>query len=734
MNKKVLVATLALISAISLACGDQTLYVASQGDKGGDGSKDAPFLSLKEARDAIRAFRKAQPEAAAEKFIVRIGTGTYQLDSTFTLTAEDSGTAESPVVYRAEQPGESRFEGGIRLKPTDFKKITDSAVLSRLSKEAQSKVLVADLSALHPANFPSFTPSYRGKPAAPWLYVNAEPMPLARWPNLDAGPDGWARFTKAIDSGMADPTSDDPARRKSRPGSFEFDDPRPTRWNLKDGVWLFGYWTHDWSSEVIQIKSYDPAKKIISLGATHSYGISNGTWGGKERRFFALNTLDELDAPEEWYLDRAKKLLYFHPGSNWEESEIVLGTLNAPLVKISGAEHIKFEGLRFEYGHERGIILEKTTGIEIAGCTVANLANTGVTISNGTENTIRSSDLFNLGTSGIIVSGGDRKTLTPGKNLVINNHIHDYGLFQRTYAPGIGVSGVGQIVRNNSIHDAPHNAILYSGNDHLFERNEIYRVVMETGDSGAFYTGRDWTSQGNHLRQNYVHHLGGGNEKHVNTMGVYLDDCDSGDTIEQNIFYKAGRAIMIGGGRDNAVINNLVIDCPIGLHIDSRGMTWKQWNNPEYAGWNLIKKAEKLDYTNPPWSTRYPSLAKIMDDSPREPLHNRIVRNVFIDSGKQVLSFNESVKKLVDKLDIADNLAVNSNGDAPKSTAADIKGFKNLAGTKDDPVELGFVDREKSNFLLKSDARLLEEVSGFETIPFDKIGLFTDEHRTSLPK
>ena len=125
---------------------------------------------------------------------------------------------------------------------------------------------------------------------------------------------------------------------------------------------------------------------------------------------------------------------------------------------------------------------------------------------------------------------------------------------------------------------------------------------------------------GNVLRNNYIHDLGGGDAEHVNTMGIYLDDCDCGDTLVGNVFYRAGRAIMIGGGRDNPVLNNLVVDCPIGLHIDSRGMTWKQWNNPADSSWCLEAKAQQFNYTQPPWSTRYPRLAAIMHEEPREPL------------------------------------------------------------------------------------------------------------------
>src|SRR5512143_3588747 len=121
--------------------------------------------------------------------------------------------------------------------------------------------------------------------------------------------------------------------------------------------------------------------------------------------------------------------------------------------------------------------------------------------------------------------------------------------------------------------------------------------------------------------------------------GMYFDDCDCGDTIVGNVFLRAGRAIMIGGGRDNPVLNNLVGACPIGLHIDSRGMTWKQWNNPADQSWCLEDKAKRFDYTLPPWSTKYPRLAAIMQEEPRQPLGNTIRRNVFVDCTRQVCDF-----------------------------------------------------------------------------------------------
>lgn len=736
MTRRVVMAAGVLAMAVGLprgASAEFKVYVAVDARAGGDGTEQSPYQTLTQTRDAIRQARMAGTLAGGEPVSVLIGPGVYRQEASFELTSQDSGSAEAPVVYRALERGTARIHGGITLPPHAFRPLADQRVLARLDPAVRDKVLVCDVSAAAGSGFADLKTAYQGVPAGPWLYVDGRPMTLARWPNVDGAEAGWASFSKATDTGLPQPNADDPALRQLHPGAFEFDDPRPARWKLDEGVWLLGYWTHDWCEEVLRVAAYDAEKKVIRLAAPHGSGINGGTWGAAKRRFFALNALEELDAPGEWYLDRKQARLYFYPVGPLAGTQVVLATLNQPLVKVQGAKHVKFVELVFEYAHADGVVLAKAEGVELAGCVVANCAGGGISI-DGNGNTVRSCDLFHLGTFGIQLNGGDRKSLTPGANLAVNNHVHHYGIFQRTYAPGIGVQGCGQIVRNNCIHDAPHNAILYGGNEHLFELNEIYRVVMETGDAGAFYTGRDWTTQGNVLRHNFIHDLGGGDATHVNTMGIYLDDCDSGDTLEGNVFFRAGRAIMIGGGRDNPVLNNLVVDCPIGLHIDGRGMRWKQSIDPNDTSWGLEAKAKQLNYLEPPWSTRYPRLAAIMNESPREPLNNPVRSNVFVDCTKQVCEFDGDVRKLLDKLDIANNLAVNTTGvTAGMAKPVEFTGFTNLAGTEAESIDLGFVDRAAGNLALRPRSRLAEELPVFMKIPFDKIGLYQDEYRRQLP-
>jgi hypothetical protein len=123
-----------------------------------------------------------------------------------------------------------------------------------------------------------------------------------------------------------------------------------------------------------------------------------------------------------------------------------------------------------------------------------------------------------------------------------------------------------------------------------------------------------------------------------------------------------------------------------------------------------------------------------MSENPREPLNNPIRRNVFVDCAKQVYDFDGNVKKLLGKLEIADNLAVNTVGATNGvAMAKDIQGFANLSGTKEEPIVLGFADAAAHDFTLRKSARLLKEVPSFERIPFDKIGLYKDDYRRKLP-
>ena len=316
---------------------------------------------------------------------------------------------------------------------------------------------------------------------------------------------------------------------------------------------------------------------------------------------------------------------------------------------------------------------------------------------------------------GIYLVGGDRKQLIPAGHFAENNHIHHFGRWDRMYRPGIFLSGVGLRASHNLIHNAPHSAILFGGNDHVIEFNEIHNVCFESHDCGAIYAGRSWTLRGHVIQHNYLHHLYGKSGGPCN--GIYLDDLFSSAIVRGNIFYQVLRPVFLGGGRDNLVENNVFVDCPKAMHIDARALGWCG----PHADGRIQEALEKgtiggVRYKEPPFSTRYPQLLTLLDDAPKEPRGNVVRRNIFWQ-GK------------------GDNLRRVAKDQPIKETwwddiEAKIRPLVTLENNliNEDPK---FVNEAAANFQLREDSPAWKQ--GFQRIPVEKIGVYPDKSRASWP-
>ncbi|MCC6444225.1 MAG: right-handed parallel beta-helix repeat-containing protein [Armatimonadetes bacterium] len=659
------------------------LYVSPNGNDAWSGRKagpnraqsDGPFATLERARDAVRSLKSSGglPKGGVT---VWLRGGVYPRTASFELTARDSGTSSAPVTYRPYRKEEARLVGGKEISA--FEPVTDPAVLARLDPVGREKIVQADLRAAGIEDFGKLTGRGFGRaimPSALELFFQDRPMQLARWPN-----GSWATIAAA------------PAGQKG--GRFSYKEDRPSRWLKTGDVWVHGYWTYDWADTYERIKSIDPQARVIATHEPHGvYGYTAG------KRWYALNILEELDEPGEYYADRETGILYFWPPVPVGQGKAVASLLEKPLIALKGASHITLRGLTLECSRGSGVEISGGSHNLVAGCLLRNLGTVAVNIEGGTENGVQGCDIFDTGEGGISLSGGDRKTLTPGHNFSVNNILTRFNRWSKTCRPGVAVNGVGNRVAHCRIYDVPHNAILMGGNEHIIEYNEIHDVCKETGDAGAFYMGRDFTQRGNIVRYNYFHDLraGGleGQQGFTDVMAVYLDDCLSGTTVYGNIFYKAGRAVMIGGGRDNTVENNIFVECSPSIHVDARGLGWASfWFDGRDS--TLMDGLKAIHYKQPPYSARYPELPGILEDEPAVPKGNKIIRNISA-GGKWI--------------DLYDNL-----------TDKTILLKNNL--TDGDP---GFVDASIQDFRLKKDSPAWK--LGFKAIPVEKIGLLKDKYR-----
>ncbi|MHB8995241.1 MAG: right-handed parallel beta-helix repeat-containing protein [Armatimonadota bacterium] len=672
-----------------------TLYVSLQGRDNWSGKlvepnknkTDGPLATLPAARDAVRKLKATGLPNGGVTVIVK--GGAYELPVSFELTAEDSGTATSPIVYRSA-PGESvRLIGGKSLPGDAFKPVEDQAILTRLAPEVRAKVVCLDLKSTGLTEVPKYPNKYRGAPPVPELFCNDQRMTVAHWPN-----EGWAKVASIIQSGSIPRTGD----KGKEPGIFVYTEDEPSRWKVDEGVWLQGYWCFDWFDETLRIKSIDPATKQITLSEPTLYGVKQGN--PSPRRYKALNVLEELNTPGEYYIDVTNNRLYFYPPMPLKSARLALSSLNAPLLKLNEVSNVTVRGFIVEAGLGSGIEIKGGASNQVQACEVRNVRQVGINVDGGTGHRLVACDIHHTGTGGVILSGGDRKTLTPSKHEALNCHVWRYSEHQLTYANAFLTTGVGTRVANCLIHDAPHQAIGVGGNDHIFEYNVLYNICTETDDCGAYYKGRNPSCRGNIVRHNFFYNIG--SPMGHGNAAVYFDDGDGGDMVFGNVFFRCGDpgkgsfgTVFSHGGHDLKAENNIFVEC-------KRSLGSAPWNDKRWA--DFLKEfrpklMEEVDITKPPYTERYPDVVGMMEPKAGATRVSRARNNVLV-MGAQVSSGNWQVPE-------GENWI-----------------------TDKDP---GFVNAAKGNFALSPNSEVFKKLPDFQPIPFAKIGLYKDELRPTLP-
>lgn len=592
------------------------LYVAPNGNDVWSGRltspnrsrTDGPFATIDRAR---REVRKAKHAPGVGGIVVEVAPGVYQLSEPIEFSAEDSGTPDCPIEYRAAKKGASRVLCGGFV--SGWRAVTDPNVRSRLSAEARRNTVCADLLALGITDLQGIgsAQTYQSDPGLEVFYRD-RPMTLARYPNA-----GYLYVTEAFDAeGNPQPPG---AIVQSHDVRFRCNDPRVTTWLDEHEVWLHGFWVYDWADLRVRVLGIDPDSSIVWLGdgLSRGYGLRTGQW------FYAENVLAELDSPGEWYLDRNTGLLYFWPPAELRDNDVVVSTVRDP-IRMREASRITFRGLVVEAGRGTAFRIEGGEDVLVVACTVRNMGNWAVRVTGGSRHGVVGCDIYQTGQGGIYLEGGDRKSLTPGGHYARNNHIHHTARWDPVYQQAIALQGVGNSATNNLIENVPHIAVGFSGNDMTIDFNEIHTAVFQSNDAGAIYTSppdETWSMRGHKIRSNYLHNIHGFEGRGCN--GVYLDDCFSSAEISRNIFYDVATAVLIGGGRDNIITDNMFINCGRALSIDARGLGWAS-----SVGVFATKELHDLNYQEPPWSERYPELVGILEDQPLAPKGNVVARNI----------------------------------------------------------------------------------------------------------
>lgn len=723
-------------AAFSVLAGQTEFHVAVSGNDDNPGTKKNPVATLQAARDLVRAVGDKTKDIT-----IWVGSGAYDMTAPFVLNEKDSAAAGKTITWRAQ--GEVRLVGGRTLPADAFKPLTDKTVLKRLSAAASGKIYVADLSKLGISDYGThkqFGHALSVCPAPLELFFNDAAMTLARYPNK-----GDIRLGKIIDKGSIPRNGD----YSQRGGIFQYNDERHAVWAGQKDVWLQGTFGNGYADDKILIESIDPETKQIKLAMPHMYGLKSGR---SYLKYVALNILDELDMPGEWYLDRDCGKLYFWPPATLEVASIRISVLEDPIVCLEGVSNVLFRDFIVEQGRGIGIYIERGNNNLVAGCTVRNMGTSGIFMGQGAQQTvpyithddydgvpisrrvgnvqghiyryttwnrkagtnhkILSCDVYSTGCGGIVLSGGDKKTLTPGNNTVENCKIHDYNGRNKFLWSGVNIDGVANRIAHCEIYNSDFQAMYCHGNEHVYEYNNVHHVTQDADDVSPWYLGRDPSDRGNVIRYNYFHHIG--NPKKMN-MGIYCDDSTTDVRVHGNVFYKMNTRkgiIYSNGGWDLLMDNNIIIEpCGPVAVLSPQYYTWAKKHVQTTFGPDGLfetRLQNDLDITKPPYSERYPELVNYMEP---------------IVPGKEWEGMRSRRNML------RNNVVVKGHQLVSKGKVHSCFETEGNFQTDEDP---GFVDMKNGNFSLKKDAIVFEKIPGFEAPPFSEMGLYTDEFRKTL--
>lgn len=574
--------------------------IASPNEDGTDG----PYATINRAKEAVRALRASSPNGNIPIKVVIRG-GNYFLSEPLIFTPEDSGTAESPVIYSAYS-GENPVISGGRLL-TGWKKVSNGVWEVRIPEAVKESKYLCQ------------------------LFVNGARRYRTRLPEK-----GYYYIADAVD-----PT---PKVKGTGFDRFKFsDNDIDGSWHNLNDVEILPF--HIWTNSRIPVGQVDDKEKIVTLAGKTA---ADTFWSSmpKGNRFLVDNVKEALDKPGEWYFDRKSGVLSYISMRNEDmnSAEVIVPWIEYP-VQIKGdienrrwVSNITFKGLSFmhsnwvlpEGGYSCGqaefvlrgfITADGARDCSIENSTIAHTGAHGIEWGSACKrNRVENCELVDLGAGGIKVGTGGYYTdddLVTGNTTIRNNVITHGG---RIHSAGEGVLITGSpynIIANNDIHDFYYTGVNVgwswgygpsNAHHNTVENNHIYNIGQGVlSDMGGIYT--LGIADGSVLRHNLIHDImsfgyGG--------WGIYLDEGTTHMLVENNVVYRT----KAGGfhqhyGKENTIQNNIFAFAQDGQIIRTRSeehlsFTFMRniiyWNMGPLLGSNWASDNYKLDY-NTYWNS-----------------------------------------------------------------------------------------------------------------------------------
>lgn len=493
-------AMLAFVGAAPAAAANPvqaTLFASPGGSTTSDCTSSTP-CTLERARAKVRTLTGIR----TGDVVVQLAGGTYELESTFQLTGEDSGRDGFSVIYRAAPGQKPILSGGEHLTGTGFTYDSATGIYSKSIPKVESRQ----------------------------LYVDGVRATRARGPELPA---------TFVSTTTGYPLPADPAYAG------------------------MASWAREGDIEAVADRSWKRSRYSVDTITTSGIDMDDQGWLDADLHYPAKNSnihfenaLELLDEPGEWYLDRTADpdaatnyTLHYKPlaGQTVDAGlQLVLGTTHQLLVGAGTAEspvhHVQFDGLTFSYDgwtqpntpqgypdFQGGNVLNGRNGdwtvtnvqtpagvsfteahdIVVRNSTFTHMANAALAFGKGAKDSTVINNSFSdisgngINVGGIMKSDHDDSAATMVQGITVaNNVITKIGV---EYHDNVGIFlGFTRnvTVTHNTIHDLPYTGISFgfgwgaidwhypnhSVGGNTISYNLIHDVMQTNHDGGAIYS------------------------------------------------------------------------------------------------------------------------------------------------------------------------------------------------------------------------------------------------------
>jgi hypothetical protein len=383
--------------------------------------------------------------------------------------------------------------------------------------------------------------------------------------------------------------------------------------------------THAWAVGQCRIKALNEEALAVQIKGRARYPFVEFE---PDQRFWMQNYRAALDAPGEWFLDKAKgEVLYLPlPGEDMTKAEVIAPMLTKFIV-MKGAHDVRFEGISFQYSQhlypadglhdgqaattsDGCIEIEDSRGIHFENCEIAHTGLHGLWFKNGcADSSVKHCHLHDLGGGGVYVG----ETARPSEervnhHIVVDDCIMQHGGRLHPSACGVVFTHTQHCaVTHCDIGDFYYTGISAGWNwgygdtasrETLVENNHIHHLGWAyLSDMGGFYG--LGTSPGTIIRGNHVHHIA---SHRYGGWGLYNDEGATDTLMENNLVHDTwnagfhqhygyfntvrnnifafGNSAQIQASRNEArlrfrYLNNIVVWDPASPLLDGGEWNWK---------------------------------------------------------------------------------------------------------------------------------------------------------------